>query len=48
MELSTSLAMIMRSLDDGEEGQALAYEAIALALIIFAIMGAISLLGRLT
>jgi hypothetical protein len=48
MELFTSLAALTRSVREREEGQGLAHEAVALALIIFAVLGAISLLGRLT
>ena len=47
MELFTSLAAVTRSLDEREDGQALAYEAVAMALIVFAILGAISLVGHL-
>ncbi len=47
MELFTSLAVVTRSLGEREDGQTLAYEAVAMALIIFAILGAISLVGRL-
>jgi hypothetical protein len=47
MELFTSLAEVTRSLGEREDGQALAYEAVAMALIVFAILGAISLVGRL-
>jgi hypothetical protein len=43
----TLLAAMTRSLREREEGQALVYEAIAVALIAFAILGAISLVGRL-
>jgi hypothetical protein len=48
LELFTSLAALTRSVREREEGQGLAHEAVALALIIFAVLGAISLLGRLT
>jgi hypothetical protein len=47
MERFTSLAAVARSLGEREDGQALAYEAVAMALIIFAGLGAISLVGRL-
>jgi hypothetical protein len=47
MELFTSLAVTARSLREDEDGQTLAYEAVTLALIIFAILGVISLVGRL-
>jgi hypothetical protein len=47
MEPFTSLAAVARSLGERKDGQALAYEAVAIALIVFAILGAISLVGRL-
>ena len=47
MELFTSLAVIARSLGEGEDGQTLAYEVVTLALVIFGILGMISLVGRL-
>jgi hypothetical protein len=47
MDLFTSLAAFPRALGEREEGQTLAYEAVAMALIIFAILGALSLVGRL-
>ena len=47
MELFTSLAVVTRSLGKSEDGQTLVSEAVAMALIVFAILGAISLLGRL-
>jgi hypothetical protein len=47
MELLTSLAVIARSLGEGEDGQTLAYEVVTLALVIFGILGVISLVGRL-
>jgi hypothetical protein len=47
MEPFTSLAAVARSPGEREDGQALAYEAVAIALIVFAILGAISLVGRL-
>ena len=48
MELFTSLAALTRLVREREEGQALMHEALALALIVFAVLGAISLIGRLT
>jgi hypothetical protein len=47
MELFTSLTVLTRSLGKREDGQTLAYEAVAMALVVFAILGAISLVGRL-
>jgi hypothetical protein len=47
MELFTSLAVVTRPLAEREDGQTLAYEAVAMALIVFAILGAVSLVGRL-
>jgi hypothetical protein len=44
MDLFTSL---VRSLGRREEGQTLASEVVAMALIVFAVLGAVSLLGRL-
>ena len=44
MELFTSLA---RSLARREDGQTLASEVVAMALIVFAIWGALSVLGHL-
>ena len=43
MELFTSLALITKR----EDGQTLATEVVAMALMVFAILGAFSLLGRL-
>ena len=48
MEVFTSLAVVLRSLREGEDGQTLAYEVVTLALVIFGILGVISLVGRLT
>ena len=47
MKLFTSLAVIAGSLGDREEGQTMAQESLVMALIILAVLGAISLLGRL-
>ena len=47
MKLFTSLAVIVGSLGDREEGQSLVAQIVALALIGLAISGAVSLLGRL-
>ena len=47
MKLFTSLAVIVASLGDREEGQSLAAEAVALALLGLAIFGALSLVTRL-
>jgi hypothetical protein len=47
MRLFTSLAAITRSLGEREDGETLGYEVVTLALIIFAVLGVISLLGRL-
>ena len=47
MEPFTSLMVIARSLREREDGQTLGYEAVTLALIIFAVLGVISLVGRL-
>ena len=46
MRLFTSLAVAAGSVGKREEGQTLAYETMALALIIFAFFGALWLLGR--
>jgi hypothetical protein len=48
MELFTSLAVTARSLREREDGQTLGYEAVTLALVIFAILGVVSLVGRVT
>jgi hypothetical protein len=47
MKLFTSLAVIVGSLGDREEGQTMAQESLVMALIILAVLGAISLFGRL-
>jgi hypothetical protein len=47
MKLFTSLAVIVGSLGDREDGQGLVAETVALALFGLAIFGAVSLLGRL-
>lgn len=47
MDLFTSLAVVTGSLGRREDGQTLAYEVVAMALIVFAVLGAISLVGRL-
>lgn len=47
MDLFTSLAVTTGSLGEREDGQTLAYEVVAMALIVFAILGAVSLFGRL-
>lgn len=47
MELFTSLAVTARSFGEREDGQALVHEVLALALIVFAVFGVYSLLGRL-
>jgi hypothetical protein len=46
MDSFTSLLAITRSLREREEGETLGYEAVTLALIIFAVFGVISLVGR--
>jgi hypothetical protein len=48
MKLFTSLAVIVGSLGDREDGQSLVAEGVALALFGLAIFGAISLFTRLT
>ena len=48
MKLFTSLAVIVGSLGDREEGQSLVAETVALALFGLAIWSAISLITRLT
>jgi hypothetical protein len=45
--LFTSLGVTIRSFGEREDGQSLAYEVVALALIAFAVFGAISLVGRI-
>jgi hypothetical protein len=47
MRLFTSLAAVTHALGDREDGETLGYEAVTLALIIFAVLGVISLVGRL-
>jgi hypothetical protein len=47
MKLFTSLAVIVGSLGDREEGQTMAQESLVMVLIILAVLGAISLFGRL-
>lgn len=42
----TSLLTIARSLREREEGETLGYEVVTLALVIFAVLGVISLVGR--
>jgi hypothetical protein len=47
MKLFTSLAVIVGSLGKREEGQTMAQESLVMALIVLAVLGAISLFGRL-
>ena len=47
LKLYTSLAVIVGSLGDREEGQSLVAETVALALLGLAIFGAVSLVTRL-
>ena len=47
MDSVTSLRTIARTVREREEGETLGYEAVTLALIIFAVLGVISLVGRL-
>ena len=46
MDSFTSLLTIARSVREREEGETLGYEAVTLALIIFAVLGVISHVGR--
>lgn len=47
MELFASLAVAARSFGEGEDGQTLVHEVLAMALLVFAVFGVITLLGRL-
>jgi len=48
MKLFTSLAVIALSLGEREEGQSLASEIVALALLVFAFFGALFLFKTMT